>query len=391
MIQFNTLLGRKADCVIDFIDFSSWTGFDNDAGWGIWGWKGQGYQLVESVPLTVNGTSLATVASGAEDAHYRQLAQTLINDGFSTAYVRLGWEMNGGWYPWAANGKTSSYIAAFQHVVSVMRSVKGQQFRFVWCTAQGWQQVPPTQAYPGDSFVDLIGVDAYNESWDTGYNVPESMWNSVLNDSYGLKDIVNFAKAHGKPYAFPEWGTGTRPDGHGGGDSPLFIANMVPLVEGSAFAGYWDYNAGDYNAQLSGTQTLTGSMAAFMAAFGSSTAGGTSSVAVEKATGSVLNQSTVATPVKSAVDTLASAYSQPAANCTNCHVGVVQTGTRSWKLFVWATAAHPSATVSWGFRASSVSLFDPRLSSSAVKQYGAGSSATFTLQPNEPVILSIQS
>jgi hypothetical protein len=54
----------------------------------------------------------------------------------------------------------------------------------------------------------------------------------------------------------PEWGGGTRSGGHGGGDDPTFMTNMIALINNPAnnvaFHCYWDFDAGDFNATLSG-------------------------------------------------------------------------------------------------------------------------------------------
>ena len=251
---FEALVGRKVDGVVDFIAFDSWKSFDNDAGWGIGGWKGSGYKLAESVPLTVKGTSLEAVAAGQEDAHFARVAQLLVSNGFPDAYVRLGWEFNGGWYPWAFKGHEGAYAAAFRHVVGVMRAASGQRFRFVWCPAQGMQQQWPDWTWPGDDVVDVIGLDVYNQSWSTAVSDKAALWSDVHGSNWGVGHIVTFAAKHGKPYAFPEWGTGDRPDGHGGGDDANFVRQMGPFVRRAEFAGYWDYNAGDYNAKVSAGQ-----------------------------------------------------------------------------------------------------------------------------------------
>lgn len=248
---FEQFIGRKVDGVVDFVAYDSWASFDSDAAWGIGGWKGSGYKLAESVPLTVAGTSLADVAAGKQDAHFVKLAQTLVSNGFPDAYLRLGWEFNGGWYPWAFKGREKDFSAAFRHVATLMRGVSGSKFKIVWNPALYEQQQWPDWVYPGDDVIDVIATDAYNQSWDAGYTDANRRWSSVLNDSWGVNDVVKFAKKHSKPYAFPEWATGTRPDGHGGGDDPTFIANMAPIVAGSAFSGYWDYPASDYNGQIS--------------------------------------------------------------------------------------------------------------------------------------------
>lgn len=264
--RYEALVGGKAYGVTDFIAFDSWTSFDNDAGWGIGGWKGRGYKLAESVPLTVKGTSLEDVAAGKQDAHFAQLARTLVAAGFPDAYVRLGWEFNGGWYPWAFKGHEAAYAAAFRHVAGVMRGAAGQRFRFVWCPAQGMQQQWPDWTYPGDDVIDVIGLDVYNQSWSVDVHDKGALWNDVLNSAWGVKQIVAFAAKHGKPYAFPEFGTGDRPDGHGGGDDATFYPHMAPYVAAAEFAGPWDFDAGDYNSRLS-TGERPQAAAAFQAAF----------------------------------------------------------------------------------------------------------------------------
>ena len=165
MGAFESFFGRKADGVVDFVAFDSWKSFDNDAAWGIGGWKGSGYKLAESVPLTVTGTSLADIAAGKQDAHFTKLAQTLVDNGFPDAYVRLGWEFNGGWYPWAAQKDPISFAAAWRHVATVLKSTPGQHFLLVWNPSLGTGANPPQTLWPGDDVVDLIGIDFYNQSW----------------------------------------------------------------------------------------------------------------------------------------------------------------------------------------------------------------------------------
>ena len=376
--QFEVLLGRKVDGVIDFIDCSSPDGFSTSAAYTIQSWKGSGYALALGLPLAMNsGATLANVAAGTMDAKYQRVAQLLVQDGFANAYIRLGWEFNGGWYPWAASGKTATFIAAFQHVVNVMRAVPGSNLKFVWNTALGAQQVTPSAAYPGDSYVDLIATDAYNESWSPGYTVASQLWNSVDNDPWSVKAILAFAKQHGKPYAFPEWGTGTRPDGHGGGDDANFVANMTPMVKAAAFSGYWDYSAADYNARLSGAPQPA-AMAAFMRGFGTSSAGSASSYTVEKNTGVIM-----------------SAHSAPYSAATlsvtasGCAAVPVQNAPNHWIVIVNNAVSGAVCTVSWG-SAQTVNLYDPAVGTSAVRSLPASSPATLTVAPGASLLVAIE-
>lgn len=268
--KFTAWFGREPDFVLDFFDMSSWTGMQNDAGWTVSCWTRQPHrEVVFSVPMLVGrDTTLAQGAQGAYDEQFRKLAELFVNRGYADAYVRIGWEFNGGWYPWAAKKDPSNWVAYWKRIVDVMRSVPGQSFRFVWCPAQGWQQIKADTLYPGDSYVDVIAMDVYNQTWSAGVTTPEQRWNELMTMQYGLKWLRDFAGAHNKPMAFPEWGTGTRPDGHGGGDDPYFIQQMAKWIgqNNVAFHAYWDFAAKDYNAKLSDGSKQQAA-AAFLAAF----------------------------------------------------------------------------------------------------------------------------
>jgi hypothetical protein len=80
-----------------------------------------------------------------------------------------------------------------------MRAVPGQKFRFDFAPSRGRDAVPWTRCYPGDDSVDIVGMDSYDQ--------PSGMtFDEQVNEPYGLRAQVNFAKAHGKPVSYPEWG-----------------------------------------------------------------------------------------------------------------------------------------------------------------------------------------
>ena len=275
MPAFETMLGRKADGAVDFVNYlADWPGAVTASKWGSWCWKGSGYRLAWSVPLAVSkgaNASLTDVAAGKANTYYQQIAADLVANGHADAYIRLGWEFNGGWYPWGGHNPTA-IAAAFRQAHDAMASVSGAKFRFVWNPALYEQGFWPDQAYPGDAYVDLIATDAYNTSWSAGYANPSVMHSDVMNASWGINEVLAFAKKHNKPYAFPEWGTGYRPDGHSDGDDAGYINMMGPLVKASEFSGYWDFKASDFNGILSdGSKPLA--RAAFVAQFSGPTGG----------------------------------------------------------------------------------------------------------------------
>ena len=266
--QFTQWFGRQPDLIVDFFAMESWQSMMDDANWTIWCWAQQNRKVVFSVPMLPNGNdTLADGAAGKFDHIFTQLAQEFVKNGYGDAIIRLGWEFNGGWYPWAAAKDPANWVNYWRRIVTTMRAVS-PTFRFDWCSAQGWQQLPPAEVYPGDAYVDIIGRDTYNQSWSPEVTTPEQRWNELLTGHFGLEWLEQFAQAHNKPMSMPEWGTGTRPDGHGGGDDAYFITRMAEWMRSRnlIYHGYWDFPAADFNAKLSnGKQPLAG--AAFLAAF----------------------------------------------------------------------------------------------------------------------------
>ena len=220
---------------IDFYAENTWDDFTR-LSWvpGIWKKLNPERNVVWSVPLTVKGTLLKEVADGLHDAEFEAAARA-ISEAQPNAIIRLGWEMNLVSMAWFAKGQEADYIAAFRRVVEIFRR-HSVGFRYDWCPGWGAQDSPADLAYPGDDFVDYIGLDVYDfkyegsagERWDTFY----------LKAPFGLQWHQQFAARHGKSMSFPEWGVGNF------GDNPLFIQNMhdwfVSNADNIAYAAYFD-------------------------------------------------------------------------------------------------------------------------------------------------------
>jgi hypothetical protein len=265
---------------------SGWSGMDGANGslsWLTSAWSGSGYTLslgVPMVPTNANNVPVATLAAGATGAYnsyFVTLAQTLVAAGDANAYLRLGWEFDGNWYAWQALTLAAevNYAIYFQQIVTAMRSVPGQAFQFVWnpdasaFTTSGYSVA---DAYPGNAYVNYIGLDIYDQSWATP-QTPANAWNSTSLPA--LTAASQFAAAAGKPIAVAEWGIAIRTDGHGLGDDPLYVNNMIAWMKNPAnkvgYASYFDYNTlpsgGDTNADITGG-SFPNSLAAFIADLG---------------------------------------------------------------------------------------------------------------------------
>jgi len=74
--------------------------------------------------------------------------------------------MNGKAYPWSVgvNGNLASdYVAAWRHVVNVIRDEGASDVSFVWSPlVPSPGSAPLADCFPGDDYVDLVGMDGYN-------------------------------------------------------------------------------------------------------------------------------------------------------------------------------------------------------------------------------------
>ena len=245
--DFNQWLGRPVDWAMDFFAGDSWASIESP-NWWVDAWKDSPYKMVYSVPILPDGVgSLQQGATGAYNDHFRKLAQLLVDKGEGDAVLRLGWEFNGNWFRWAAANDPQAFVGYWREIVTTMRSVPGASFKFDWCPNGGPSNMPADKAYPGDAYVDYVGMDFYDAGWAQGWQDPATRWTSNLTQPYGLQWQRDFAAAHGKPMSYGEWGLWVRDDGHGGGDDPYFIQKMHDWIANNdvAFAIYFEHEGGD--------------------------------------------------------------------------------------------------------------------------------------------------
>ena len=83
-------------------------------------------------------------------------------------YIRLAHEMNGNWYPWSAvvGGNSAALVSAmWQRACAAIFSPKGSTATVQWIWARNNEHAGSAHAesyYPGDAYVDWVGVDGYN-------------------------------------------------------------------------------------------------------------------------------------------------------------------------------------------------------------------------------------
>jgi hypothetical protein len=194
--------------------------------------------------------ALAAAAAGDYDLEFYALGELLVKDGLGNTIIELGREMNGAWYEWseqrAPASEPDAYILAWQQIVTTMRSVPGQHFKFLWTVYMTSTSV--ADAWPGSAYVDYIGTDIFDWYGGPGNTYPhtasgaldhQEKWQEILTTKPGgLNWMAKFSQATGKPIIIPEWGL----DFHtfGGQDDPLFIRNMLAWMKAHDAIGlYW--------------------------------------------------------------------------------------------------------------------------------------------------------
>tara|TARA_B100002049_G_C16085504_1_gene379291 strand:- start:11381 stop:12517 length:1137 start_codon:yes stop_codon:yes gene_type:complete len=107
-------------------------------------------------------------------------------------------EMNGSWFWWGASSCTpEEYKILFQDLVRLMsiNNVRNCLFAYSPNTLNSPDEYE--KFYPGDKYVDILGIDIYNHGGDARFS------NKLQNDIAIMRD---FALKHDKPFALTETG-----------------------------------------------------------------------------------------------------------------------------------------------------------------------------------------
>lgn len=196
--------------------------------WADWRLRRDDRMLVLNVPMmeqNEEGLSdgqvrllLREAEAGAFDHHFRALAERLVELKVPDTVIVLGWEMNGMTYTHRCGPDPEAWKRYWNRIVTAMRAVPGQKFRFDFAPSRGRDEIPWTQCYPGDDTVDIIGMDAYDQP--SGLSFDEQ-----VKEPYGLQEQVDFAKAHGKSISYPEWGL------YRNGDNAAYMKDMLAWID----------------------------------------------------------------------------------------------------------------------------------------------------------------
>jgi hypothetical protein len=197
-----------------------------------------------------DSSALVAAAAGADNQKFYRLGELLVRDGLSGTIINLSREMNGWWYAWsvwhAPSSELDAFILAWRQVVTAMRSVPGEHFKFLWTIYPGGATA--TECWPGSAYVDYVGTDIFDWHGSPDGTYPRTAsgaldwalhWQQTLTANPGGLDwTARFSALTGKPIIIPEWGL----DFHtfGGHDDTYFLTRMTAWLTGHHAIGlYW--------------------------------------------------------------------------------------------------------------------------------------------------------
>jgi len=186
-------------------------------------------------------SSLQAVANGEHADQHREFARSLVDNNMADARIRIGAELNGQWAKDGAVGRPNTFIQAWKQTVRVLDDVNGAEFEYMWAPHIGRVDMKPTLAYPGDKWVNHIGLTVYDASqfyFPSQCNSScvrqrrEKTWEMIVSQEYGLDFWAQYAREHKKPLWFPEYGVVARGwNDSGGGDNPLFFKWLAQWMD----------------------------------------------------------------------------------------------------------------------------------------------------------------
>jgi hypothetical protein len=167
--------------------------------------------------------SLRRITDGSHDGYIRRWVKAVAAWGHEL-YVRPMYEMNGWWASWCAyaNGNSpKDFIAAWRHIVDLAREAGATNIRWVWApnVDNDGLGVPFDQLYPGDDYVDWVGLDGFNRgtSWSSTH------WQNMV-EIFGAS-ITHVREITQKPLMIAETGSSEV-----GGDKAAWIRKSLARI-----------------------------------------------------------------------------------------------------------------------------------------------------------------
>jgi hypothetical protein len=281
---FDNLTHSNVTCLsaylLSAVTWSQWVNpWVSNPGEGYSSWvaqKPQSRELVLAMGLIPSGIQTGSnplswesaCAAGKYNTYVTQFGKNLVAAGLENSVLRLGPEMNGAWEPYFI-GTTATeqhrWTQCFDKEVTTLRRVPGEHFLIDWNPNACVANYPYKNYYPGNAYVDIMGLDLYDVGCLTPFK--SLTFTQLATETAGLNHFETFAAEKGKPMSLPEWGLSSIPSG----DDPGYINGIGAAVDrrNFAFESYFDGTGPNVKALILSSSTPL-SVAAFRNWFGTS-------------------------------------------------------------------------------------------------------------------------
>ena len=171
--------------------------------------------LVQFEPDT---PSIADIAEGASDAYATTLADTIKNLDVPVVFS-FGHEMNGNWFAWGTTGTTpAEFVTAWKRIHNIFTKAGATNVIWLWDVNVTYP-VPNVELeplYPGDAYVDWIGLTGYYNVGNGGRSTFDTLFEPTMEEVRGFTQ---------KPFLIAE--TAVSPSS----EKPQEISNLFANVE----------------------------------------------------------------------------------------------------------------------------------------------------------------
>jgi hypothetical protein len=148
--------------------------------------------------ISWHGVAWDRITGGGSDKLIAAAARNLAAQS-KPLLLRWGWEMNGDWFEWggAGNGKDpDKYVSVWRRMHRIFADEGADNVAWVW--SPNWNSSPNEawnkmqQYYPGDDYVDWVGVSGY----DFDKESPDTLFKPVVS-AYGEKKPIILSETAG--------------------------------------------------------------------------------------------------------------------------------------------------------------------------------------------------
>jgi mannan endo-1,4-beta-mannosidase len=148
-------------------------------------------------------TSVAAIADGRSNGYITRFAREVRALNLPLA-ISFGHEFNGFWYPWGTTGTTAAqFVAAWRLIHRLFAAAHATNVIWVWNpnVISAEPQLPLSAYYPGDAYVDWVGVTGYFST--TGPDTFDGLYGPTMQEIRGFT---------AKPFFIAETSVETGPD-----------------------------------------------------------------------------------------------------------------------------------------------------------------------------------